>query len=69
MVRSSIPPVEGVFFDGQVYDAYAFVAGLIRKAQRRIVLIDNYIDETVLTMLDKRNIRRDTCKLPWHNVT
>ena len=54
-VRSSLPPVEGVFFDGQVYDAYAFVAGLIRKAQRRIVLIDNYIDETVLTMLDKRN--------------
>ena len=54
-VRSSLPPVEGVFFDGQVYDAYAFVAGLIRKAQRRIVLIDNYIDETVLTMLDKRS--------------
>ena len=38
-----------------MYDAYAFVAGLIRKAQRRIVLIDNYIDETVLTILDKRN--------------
>lgn len=53
-IQSSLPPKQGVFFDGQVYDAYAFVAGLIRKAGRRIVLIDNYIDETVLTILDKR---------------
>lgn len=45
---------QGIFFDGQVYDAYAFVAGLIRKAGKRIILIDNYIDETVLTMLVKR---------------
>ena len=45
---------QGIFFDGQVYDAYAFVVGLIRKASKRLVLIDNYIDETVLTMLDKR---------------
>ena len=47
-------PKQGIFFDGQVYDAYVFVAGLVRKAARRIVLIDNYIDETVLTLLDKR---------------
>ena len=47
-------PKQGIFYDGQVYDAYAFVAGLVRKAVRRIVLIDNYIDETVLTLLDKR---------------
>ena len=53
-VRSSLPPVEGIFFDGQIYDAYAFVADLVRKAARRIVLIDNYIDDTVLTMLSKR---------------
>ena len=45
---------QGIFFDGQIYDAYAFVAGLIRKAVKRIILIDNYIDETVLTLLDKR---------------
>ena len=45
---------QGIFFDGQIYDAYAFVAGLVRKAARRIVLIDNYVDETVLTMMDKR---------------
>ena len=47
-------PVQGIFFDGQIYDAYTFVADLIRKAARRIVLIDNYIDDTVLTMLSKR---------------
>ena len=53
-VRTSLPPVEGIFFEGQIYDAYAFVAELVRKAARRIVLIDNYIDDTVLTMLSKR---------------
>ena len=53
-VRSSLPPVQGIFFDGQIYDAYTFVADLVRKAARRIVLIDNYIDDTVLTMLSKR---------------
>ena len=47
-------PKQGIFFDGQIYDAYAFVSGLVRKAARRIVLIDNYIDDTVLTMLSKR---------------
>ena len=53
-VRSSLPPKQGIFFDGQIYDAYAFVADLVRTASRRIVLIDNYIDDTVLTMLSKR---------------
>ena len=53
-IQSSLPPKQGIFFDGQVYDAYAFVAELVRKAGRRIVLIDNYIDETVLTILGKR---------------
>ena len=47
-------PKQGIFFDGQIYDAYSFVAELIRRAARRIVLIDNYIDDTVLTMLSKR---------------
>lgn len=47
-------PKQGIFFDGQIYDAYAFVSGLVRKAARRIVLIDNYIDDTVLTILSKR---------------
>lgn len=48
-------PQEGVFYDGQIYDAYAFVADLVRSAKERIILIDNYIDDRVLTLLDKRN--------------
>ena len=54
-VRTSLPPVEGIFYDGQIFDAYAQVVGLIRQARRSIVLIDNYIDETTLTMLSKRD--------------
>lgn len=53
-VKTSLPPVEGIFFDGQIFDAYEFICGLIKEAKSRIILIDNYIDETVLTMLDKR---------------
>lgn len=49
-----MPPVEGIFFDGQIFDAYEFVSNLIKSAKARIVLIDNYIDDTVLTILDKR---------------
>lgn len=48
-------PKQGIFYDGQIYDAYNFVSDLICSAKHRIVLIDNYIDNTVLTMLDKRN--------------
>jgi len=54
-VRTSLPPVEGVFFDGQIYDAYELVCKLVKSAQKRIILIDNYIDESVLTLLDKRS--------------
>ena len=53
-VKTALPPVEGIFFDGQIYDAYEFVCGLIKSAKTRILLIDNYVDESVLTMLDKR---------------
>ena len=53
-VRTALPPVEGIFYDGQIFDAYAFASDLIRSAQRRIVLIDNYIDDSVLLMLSKR---------------
>jgi len=45
---------KGVFYDGQIFDAYTFVAGIIRSAQRSIILIDNYVDDTVLTLLGKR---------------
>ncbi len=48
-------PTEGVFFDGQIFDAYVFVAGLIRRADRRIVLIDNYVDDSVLVQRQNGN--------------
>ena len=51
-IKTSLPPVEGVFYDGQIFDAYIFATDLIKSAKSRIILIDNYIDETVLTMLN-----------------
>ena len=53
-VRTSLPPVEGIFYDGQIFDAYTFATNLIRSAKKSIVLIDNYVDESVLLMLSKR---------------
>ncbi len=55
VLKTSLPPREGILFDGQIFDAYVFVCDLIRRARKRIILIDNYIDETVLTLLNKRN--------------
>ena len=54
-VRTALPPVEGIFFDGQIFDAYELACRLIKSAKHRIVLIDNYIDESTLLMLEKRN--------------
>jgi hypothetical protein len=54
-VRTSLPPVEGVFYNGQIFDAYSFATGLIRSPHKSILLIDNYIDESVLLMLAKRS--------------
>ena len=54
-IRTSIPPLEGIFYDGQVFDAHVFVSDLIRSAKTRIILIDNYIDDTVLKLFDKRS--------------
>lgn len=53
-VRTSLPPKEGILFNGQIFDAYILIANLIRQAKNRIVLIDNYIDDSVLTQLSKR---------------
>lgn len=53
-VRTSLPPVEGFFFDGQIFDAYAFATNLIKSAKNSLILIDNYIDENTLLMLSKR---------------
>ena len=47
-------PVEGIFYDGQIFDAYIFVTDLVRSARRSVVLIDNYVDESVLLMFSKR---------------
>ncbi|MFM8715375.1 MAG: ORF6N domain-containing protein [Spartobacteria bacterium] len=53
-LEATAPPKQGIFYDGQVHDAYAFVSELIRKAKKSLVLIDNYIDDSVLTLLTKR---------------
>ena len=53
-VQKSIPPVQGVFYGGEIFEAYKFMTGLIKMANETIIVIDNYIDESVLTMLDKR---------------
>ena len=54
-VRSSLPPVEGIFYDGQIFDAYAQIISLIKQAKHSIVLIDNYINVDTLTMLSNRD--------------
>ena len=53
-IRTSLPPVEGVFYDGQIFDAYVFATDLVRSATKSLILIDNYVDESVLLMLSKR---------------
>ena len=53
-VRTSLPPRQGIFYDGQIFDAYTFINDRIREATTRIILIDNYIDDSVLTILSKR---------------
>lgn len=53
-IRTALPPVEGVFYDGQIFDAYKFATDLIKSANHSLVLIDNYVDETTLLMLSKR---------------
>jgi hypothetical protein len=54
IIQQAIPLKEGIFFDGQVFDAYELVVSFIKEAKRSIVLVDNYVDETVLSMLSKR---------------
>lgn len=56
-LNTSAPQTQGIFYDGQIYDAYRFVSDLIRNAKQSIILIDNYVDDTVLTLLDKRTDR------------
>jgi len=53
-IKTSLPPHEGIFYDGQIFDAYQFASDLIKSATKSIILIDNYVDESVLTLLSKR---------------
>ena len=53
-IKGQLPPNEGIFYDGQIFDAYNFIADLIRMAKKEIILIDNYIDDSVLKILNKR---------------
>jgi len=53
-VKMALPPLEGIFYDGQIFDAYKFIADLIKMAKHNIVLIDNYVDESVLLLFTKR---------------
>ena len=54
LIKSDIIPTEGIFYNGQIFDAWQFVSGIVKSADSSIVLIDNYIDESVLTLLSKR---------------
>ena len=67
-VRTSLPPVEGVFHNGQIFDAYKFATDLIKSARKSLVLIDNYVDESVLLMLSKRN-KGVTAKIYTSQIT
>lgn len=53
-VRAALPPIEGIFFEGQIFDAYVFATNLIKSAKKEIILIDNYVDENTLMILSKR---------------
>ena len=55
LIKTSLPPNEGIFYDGQIFDAWTFAADLVKSAKKSIILIDNYIDESVLLLLSKRS--------------
>ena len=55
LIKTNLPPNEGIFYEGQIFDAYQFVSEIIKSAQKSVILIDNYIDENVLMLLAKRN--------------
>jgi hypothetical protein len=54
LIKTNLPPHEGIFYDGQIFDAHQFVSGLVKSAEKYIVLIDNYVDKSVLILLSKR---------------
>lgn len=56
LIKTHLTPNEGIFYDGQIFDAYQFVYDIIKSAKKSIILTDNYVDESVLTLLSKRNV-------------
>ena len=55
LIKTSQNPREGIFFDGQIFDAYTLICDFVRSANKRIIIVDNYIDDSVLHQLDKRS--------------
>ena len=53
-VKTALPPTQGIFYEGEIFDAYIFASNLIKSAKKTIILIDNYVDESVLVLLSKR---------------
>ena len=68
LIKTSLPPKEGIFYDGQIFDAYVFVSDLIKSAKKSIVLLDNYVDESVLLLLSKR-LPKITAKIYTKQIT
>ena len=66
--EESLPPKHGIFFEGQIFDAYSFVCDLVREAKSKIVLFDNYVDDSVLVMLDKRK-SGVSAQIYTHNIS
>lgn len=67
-IQAGLPPNEGIFFNGQIFDAWIFATDLVRKAKKSILLIDNYVDEQVLLLLSKRN-KNVTAKIYTQSLT
>ncbi len=67
-INTNLPPKQGIFFDGQVFDAYVFVADLIKSANKSIFLIDNYVDESILQLFTKRK-KKVTVNIYTKNIT
>ncbi len=66
-LNTNLPPNQGIFFDGQIFDAYTLVADLVRKANKQITLIDNYIDDSVLILFSKKS-RDVNCDIFTKNI-
>ena len=66
--EKSITPSQGIFFDGQIFDSYTLIADIVRKAKKQIVLIDNYIDDSVLTLFSKKN-KGVSCSVFTKNIS